>query len=71
MTGIIFLTEVTYWNFVRCNCLRNKKYFLNFFFFFFFLQFENLDSILKILKKTMTLTADVFLNFWTQKDLVR
>ena len=42
-----------------------------FFFFFFFLHFLNLDSILKIFRKKMTLIADVFLNLRTPKNVVR
>ena len=38
---------------------------------FFFLDFLNLDSILKIFKKKMTLIADVFLNLRTPKDVLR
>ena len=37
----------------------------------FFLHFVNLDSILNIFKKKMTLIADVFLNLGTPKDVVR
>ena len=37
----------------------------------FFLQFGNLDSILNIFKKQMTLIADVSLNLRTPKNLVR
>ena len=43
-----------------------KKYFLN-----FFLNFLNLDSILNILKKNMTIIADVFLNLRTPEIVVR
>ena len=38
---------------------------------FFFSHFLNLDSILKTLKKMMTLIADVFLNLRTRKKVVR
>ena len=38
---------------------------------FFFVQLGNLDSILKKLKKKMTLTADLFLNLRTPKTVVR
>ena len=37
----------------------------------FFLHFLNLDFILNILKKKMTLIADVFLNLQTPKNVVR
>ena len=40
-------------------------------FFFFFLEFRNLNSILNIFKKKMTLIADVFLNLRTPKNVVR
>ena len=36
-------------------------------FFFFFLHFLNLDSILNIFKKKMTVTADVFFNLRTRE----
>ena len=39
--------------------------------FFFFLHFLNLDSILKIFKKKMTLIADVLSNLETPKNVVR
>ena len=42
-----------------------------FFFFFFFLNFLNLDSILNISEKKITLIANVFLNFRTPKKVVR
>ena len=38
---------------------------------FFFLHFLNLDSILNILGKKMTVIADVFLNLRTAKNVVR
>ena len=37
----------------------------------FFLDFENLDSILNIFRKKMTLMADVFLNWRTPKNMLR
>ena len=40
-------------------------------FFRFFFQFWNLDRILKILKKKMTLIADVFLDLRTPQNLIR
>ena len=40
-------------------------------FFRFFSQFLNLDRILKILKKKMTLIADVFLDLRTPQNLIR
>ena len=38
---------------------------------FFFLQLGNLDSVLKIFKKEMTLITDVFFNLRTPKIVVR
>ena len=46
---------------------EEKKVFLNFFFF----DFGNLDLILNISKKKMTLIVDVFLNLKTAKNVVR
>ena len=66
MTSILFLIETIYCNIFRCNYLRNKKTF-----FEFFLDFENLDSILNIFKKKMTLIAYLFLNWWSPKKVVR
>ena len=66
MTSILLLTETNYYNIFRCIYLTNDKYFLN-----LFLHFLNLDSILKIFKKKMTLIADVFLNLRTAKNAVR
>ena len=43
---------------------QKRKIFSQFFFFF---QFQNLDSILNILKKKMTLIADIFLNLGIRK----
>ena len=69
--SILFLTEAIYGYIFRDNYLRNEKLFDYFFFFFFFLHFINLDSILNIFKKTMTLIADVFLNLRTPKNVLR
>ena len=66
MTSILFLTEAICCNISTCNYLRNKKYFLD-----FCLHIRNLDSILYIFKKKMTLIADVFLNLRTPKNVVR
>ena len=66
MASILFLTEAIYYNIFRCIYLRNEKYFPNFFF-----HFRNLESILNIFKKNMTLIADVFLNLRTPKYVVR
>ena len=59
MTSIAFLTEAI---------ISETK---NFYSIFFFLHFLNLDLILNIFKKKMTLKADVFLNFSTPKTVVR
>ena len=66
MTIMLFLTEAIYYNFLRCNYLRKKKYFLDFFW-----NFQNLDSIFDIFKRKMTLIADVFLNLRTPKNVAR
>ena len=66
MTSILFLTEAIYCNIFRSIYLRNKKYFLN-----CFLHFLNLDSLLNIFKKKMTLIAEVFLNLRRVKNVVR
>ena len=66
MTSILFLRETIYCNIFRCNYHRNKKLLPD-----FFLYFRNLDSILNIFKKKMTLIADAFLNLRTLKNLVR
>ena len=66
MTSILFLTEAIYCNIFRCIYHRNEKYFVNFFF-----HFPNLEWILNIFKKKMTLRADVFLQLRTPKYVVR
>ena len=65
MKSILFLTEAIYCNIFGCIYLRNEKYFL-----YFFFHFLNLDLILIIFQKKMTLIADVFLNWRTPKDVV-
>ena len=37
----------------------------------FSFAFPKLDSILNFFRKKMTLIADVFLDFWTMKNVVR
>ena len=59
MTSILFLIEAIYCNISRCIYLRKEKYFLN-----FFLHFLNLESILNIFKKKMTLMAMYFRIYW-------
>ena len=49
MTSILFLIETIYCNILRCNYLRKKNLFRNFFF-----DFLNLNSILNFFKKKMT-----------------
>ena len=66
MASILFLIETIYCNYFRCNYLRNKSFFVS-----FFGRFWNLDSILNIFEKNMTLIADVFLNLRTPENLVR
>ena len=64
--SIRFLTEEIYCNIFRCNCLRNGKRFLDFFFPFskFRVNFEHFQ-------KKVTLLAHVFLNLRTPKNVVR
>ena len=50
---------------------KRKSFSPFFFFFFFFLLLLNFNSILNIFGKTITLTADLFLNFPTPKYVVR
>ena len=66
MSSIPFLIETISCTYFRCNYLKNKKLFLD-----FFVRFRNLDSILKLFEKKMTLIADVFLNLRTPKNVVR
>ena len=66
MRSILFLVETIYSNIFRCNYLRNKKPFR-----YFFLHFQNLDLILNIFQKQLTLIADWFLNVRTPKNVVR
>ena len=54
------------------HLFKKKNVFLNFFIFIlFFLRFRNLDLILNLFKKKMTLIADVFLNLQTPKYAFR
>ena len=66
MASILFLIDTIHRNIFRCNCLRNKIHFRNFFW-----QLENLDWILENFKKEITLIADVLLNLATPKTVVR
>ena len=65
MTSILFLTEAIYCNISRFIYLTYEKIFPNFFFIF-----KNLESILNIFKKKMSLAADVFLTLPTPNDVV-
>ena len=67
MTSMLFLIETIYSNIFRSNYLNNKKSFSE----YLFLHFRNLDLILIIFKKKMTLIADVFLKLRTPKNVVR
>ena len=62
-----FLYRHNLWQHLRMQLSQKKSDFR----FFFFVQLGNLDSILKKLKKKMTLTADLFLNLRTPKTVVR
>ena len=66
MPGIMCLTETISRNEFRCNYLKYKKLFLNFFFAF-------LKSKLKfnINQKRITLRADVFPEVSSPKNVVR
>ena len=66
MTSILFLKEAICCYIFQWNYLSIDKYFLD-----IFLKFRNLDSILNIFRKKMTLIADRFLNLRTQKNVVR
>ena len=66
MTSILFLIDTIYGNLFRCNYIANKNIF-----WIFLRVFENLDPFLNIFKKKMTLIADVLLNFWASKNVVR
>ena len=62
MTGILFLIETIYRNIFRCTYLKKKN---------FFFHFRNLDLILNIFKRKITLIADVFLNLRTPEYVFR
>ena len=66
MTSFICLTEKISSNEFRCNYLKNKKLFLN-----FFLRFKNLYQTLNISQKIMILIADVFAEVPGPKNMVR
>ena len=66
MKSILFLIETIYRSIFRCSYPRNKKILP-----IFFLHFRNLEWILNILKKRMTLIPDIFFNLGTLKNVVR
>ena len=66
MKSILFLIEAICSNIFRCNYLKNKKISP-----ISFLRFGNLDSTLNIFKKKMILTADIFLNLGTPKNMFK
>ena len=66
MKIILLLIETIFIKIFRWDYLRKKKIFL-----LSFLHFLNLDSILNIFKKKMTVIGDIFLNLGTPKNVVR
>ena len=66
MTSILFLMEEIYCNIFQMQLSQEQKTFSQFFF-----AFWNLDSILNMLKKKMTLRAHVFLILRILKNMVR
>ena len=68
MRSILFLIQTIYCNIFRYNYLRNKRFFSIFFFFFAFSKFT---INFEFFQKKMIVIADVFLNFWTPKNVIR
>ena len=66
MKSIQFLLETICSKIFRCNYLTKKKIFP-----LFFLHFRNLDSIVNIFKKKMTLIPDIFFNLGTPRKVGR
>ena len=66
MKIILLLIETIFIKIFRWDYLRKKKIFL-----LSFLHILNLDSILNIFKKKMTVIGDIFLNLRTPKNVVR
>ena len=66
ITSILLLKESIYCSIFRANYITNKKYLMK-----FFLHFRNLDWILNIFNRKITLIAHVFLNLRTPKDVVK
>ena len=68
MTSILFWTEAIYCHISDGIISETRDIFS---IFDSFLDFPNLDSILNIFKKKMTLIGDVFLKLRTPKNVVR
>ena len=66
MKIIPLLIETIFIKIFRWDYLRKKKIFL-----LSFLHFLNLDSILNIFKKKMTVIGDIFLNLGTPEKVVK
>ena len=66
MKIILLLIETIFIKIFRWDYLRKKKIFL-----LSFLHFLNLDSILNIFKKKMTVIGDIFLNLGTPEKVVK
>ena len=66
MTSILFLTEAIHCHISRCNYISIENIFPD-----SFLHFQNLDWILNIFNKKMTVIADLFLSIGTPKNVVR
>ena len=66
MASILFLIRTIQRNEFRCNYLRNKNLFVN-----FFKRFWNVDEIFNILKINMTLLTYAFSKKPTPSDVIR
>ena len=66
MKIILLLIETIFIKIFRWDYLRKKKIFL-----LSFLHILNLDSILNIFKKKMTVIGDIFLNLGTPEKVVK
>ena len=66
MTSIPLLVETIEWKQLRCICLKNQSFFLNFFHAFFESELN-----FKHFEKKMTLIAYVFPKLPTTKDVLR
>ena len=65
MTGILFVIVIIYCNRFKCNYLRNKPFFSQ-----FFLAFLKFISNFEHFGKMMILIAYVFLKLETAKEMV-